>query len=281
MNLSDKIRIIRKARGLSQEILGENLSRVSKNGISRQAVSDWENGRYEPMLENIRDLANVLNVSFDALLDDSMDLNDKDTLNAVLNNAARQQTQHEGEESAPSSLPSYQIFEWDKSRSRAVKIMIAFLVLVVVTIFVDIQVDYFGVRIFIELAPEPQSFVDNIVVGLVAVSTFIIFVLLNAFSVVLFICEIIVLAHIVKKSNFPILIGELSNEFFTLYGNKNDGAVLYTPISEIEKIELHGKQKKHYGNIAITVVGDTKPIIVRNVTYPKKFIEFFTKSTNG
>lgn len=42
MKLSDKIRIIRKARGLSQEGLGEKLSRTSKYGISRQSVSDWE-----------------------------------------------------------------------------------------------------------------------------------------------------------------------------------------------------------------------------------------------
>lgn len=35
MELSDKIRILRKARGYSQEGLGYNLSRVSKDGISR------------------------------------------------------------------------------------------------------------------------------------------------------------------------------------------------------------------------------------------------------
>lgn len=40
MELSDKIRILRKARGYSQEGLGYNLSLVSKDGISRQSVSD-------------------------------------------------------------------------------------------------------------------------------------------------------------------------------------------------------------------------------------------------
>ncbi|MCM1395833.1 MAG: helix-turn-helix domain-containing protein, partial [Corallococcus sp.] len=64
MELSDKIRILRKARGYSQEGLGYNLSRVSKDGISRQSVSDWENGKSEPKLDNIRDLASVLDVSF-------------------------------------------------------------------------------------------------------------------------------------------------------------------------------------------------------------------------
>lgn len=53
MQLSDKIRIIRKARGYSQEGLGMNLSMVNKNGISRQTVSDWENGNCEPKLNNI------------------------------------------------------------------------------------------------------------------------------------------------------------------------------------------------------------------------------------
>lgn len=64
MQLSDKIRIIRKARGYSQEGLGMNLSMVNKNGISRQTVSDWENGNCEPKLNNIRDLAKVLEVLF-------------------------------------------------------------------------------------------------------------------------------------------------------------------------------------------------------------------------
>ena len=86
MQLSDKIRILRKARGFSQEGLGYNLSRVNKDGISRQTISDWENGKCEPVLDNIRDLSKVLNVSFNALLDESIDLNDDETLNKVLKN---------------------------------------------------------------------------------------------------------------------------------------------------------------------------------------------------
>ena len=85
MKLFDKIRILRKARGLSQEQLGYSLSRVNKDGISRQTVSDWENGKFEPKLENIRDLAEVFNVSFDALLDESVDLENESVLEAVLN----------------------------------------------------------------------------------------------------------------------------------------------------------------------------------------------------
>ena len=85
MKLFDKIRILRKARGLSQEQLGYSLSRVNKDGISRQTVSDWENGKFEPKLENIRDLAEVFDVSFDALLDESVDLENEEVLQEVLN----------------------------------------------------------------------------------------------------------------------------------------------------------------------------------------------------
>lgn len=85
MKLFDKIRILRKARGLSQEQLGYSLSRVNKDGISRQTVSDWENGKFEPKLENIRDLAEVFDVSFDALLDESVNLENEEVLQEVLN----------------------------------------------------------------------------------------------------------------------------------------------------------------------------------------------------
>ena len=85
MKLFDKIRILRKARGLSQEQLGYSLSRVNKDGISRQTISDWENGKFEPKLDKIRDLAEVFNVSFDALLDEAVDLDNEQVLQAVLN----------------------------------------------------------------------------------------------------------------------------------------------------------------------------------------------------
>lgn len=83
MKLADKIRILRKARGLSQEELGFSLS-TKFNGVSRQSVSDWENGKSEPKLDNIRALAQFLNVSFDALFNESIDLNNPDVLNKVL-----------------------------------------------------------------------------------------------------------------------------------------------------------------------------------------------------
>ena len=87
MKLSDKIRILRKARGMSQEEFGYSLSEATE-GVSRQTVSDWENGKFEPKLDNIRDIAKVLNVSFDVLLDESIDLNDAEVLRNVLHNVS-------------------------------------------------------------------------------------------------------------------------------------------------------------------------------------------------
>lgn len=86
MELRTKIRMIRKARGLSQEELGDSLTKIS-SGISRQSVSDWETGKSEPKLDNIRDLATVLYVSYDALLDEKIDLTDPKVFTAVLNNS--------------------------------------------------------------------------------------------------------------------------------------------------------------------------------------------------
>ena len=83
MKLSDKIRILRKARGLSQEELGLSLS-SKDNGVSRQSVSDWENGKVEPKLDNIRALAKLLNVSYDSLLDETLDFEDPEVLNRIL-----------------------------------------------------------------------------------------------------------------------------------------------------------------------------------------------------
>ena len=52
MELSEKILTLRRARGLSQEALAEQLQ------VSRQAVSRWENGTALPDASNILQLSN-------------------------------------------------------------------------------------------------------------------------------------------------------------------------------------------------------------------------------
>lgn len=62
MNFGEKLQLLRKARGLSQEALAEQL------GVTRQAVSKWELGDATPDLENVVALARFFGVSTDYLL---------------------------------------------------------------------------------------------------------------------------------------------------------------------------------------------------------------------
>ena len=68
MKLYEKITVLRKQRGLSQEELANLLE------ISRQSVYKWEQGVSYPEIEKIKKLATIFGVSCDALLDDDIDL---------------------------------------------------------------------------------------------------------------------------------------------------------------------------------------------------------------
>lgn len=62
MTLGEKIRSLRKAAGLSQEALAEQL------GVSRQAVSKWENDNGMPETEKLITMAKLFGTSLDALI---------------------------------------------------------------------------------------------------------------------------------------------------------------------------------------------------------------------
>lgn len=70
MKLSDKIAVLRRKRGWSQEELAEWLS------VSRQSISRWESGRAAPDAANIVRLSRLFNVSTDWLLLDEHGLAD-------------------------------------------------------------------------------------------------------------------------------------------------------------------------------------------------------------
>ena len=67
MKLGDKILMLRKKEGMSQEQLAEKLD------VSRQAISRWELGSALPDVNNIRQLSRVFAVSADYLLNDDED----------------------------------------------------------------------------------------------------------------------------------------------------------------------------------------------------------------
>lgn len=62
MRLSEKLFYLRKKNGLSQEALAEKL------GVSRQAVSKWENGDADPEISKLKLLADCYGVTTDWLL---------------------------------------------------------------------------------------------------------------------------------------------------------------------------------------------------------------------
>lgn len=62
MNLSEKIKELRKQYKLSQEQLADKI------GVSRQAITKWETGGGLPDVENILSIAALFNISVDELL---------------------------------------------------------------------------------------------------------------------------------------------------------------------------------------------------------------------
>lgn len=68
MIFSEKLIILRKKAGLSQEDLAEKLD------ISRQAVYKWETDQSKPDIDKLKILSILFNVSIDNLLDDKADI---------------------------------------------------------------------------------------------------------------------------------------------------------------------------------------------------------------
>lgn len=68
MNLADKIQILRKRKGWSQEDLAHQLC------VSRQSVSKWESAAAIPDLERIVDLSVIFGVSTDVMVKDELSL---------------------------------------------------------------------------------------------------------------------------------------------------------------------------------------------------------------
>lgn len=67
MELSQKLKHLRKKAGLSQMELAEKLL------VSRQAVSNWEAGTSRPSTENLQYLCKFYHIQMEFLLDDSDD----------------------------------------------------------------------------------------------------------------------------------------------------------------------------------------------------------------
>ena len=250
MKLSEKIRIIRKARGLSQEDLGANLSKTSY-GISRQSVSDWENGNSEPKLDNIRDIAHVLNVSFDALLDESVNLNDADVLQKVLDNnqaATANKTQ---------SQFVYRFYVFDKRKFIAIIVEAACIVLGATSVVT-------GIALIRRTINVPFSLF------------LIIFGAILTFSVGIYLLSNLIL---IKTENFfGSIAGAITDKRVVLYAGNVAENTIFLPLEKISEIRLAPKAKKSHGDIEIVVPGRQRPIVTRNIYHPQEVIDTFAKA---
>lgn len=65
MNFSEKLKVIRKNEGLSQEQLADKI------GVSRQAITKWETGKGLPDVENMVMIAEIFKITLDELLRDA------------------------------------------------------------------------------------------------------------------------------------------------------------------------------------------------------------------
>lgn len=74
MILSEKLKDLRKQRGLSQLELSEKLF------VSRQAVSGWEAGTSRPSTEDLQCLSRLYGVSIEFLLDDTASAAEKNRM---------------------------------------------------------------------------------------------------------------------------------------------------------------------------------------------------------
>ena len=61
MELKDKLQLLRKQNGYSQEQLADKL------GIARQTLSKWENGQAVPELGNLISLSNLYGITIDRI----------------------------------------------------------------------------------------------------------------------------------------------------------------------------------------------------------------------
>ena len=72
MTFGEKLYKLRKAHGLSQEALAENIN------TSRQAVSKWENNNGYPETEKIILISKIFQITLDDLLIDDKELGSKE-----------------------------------------------------------------------------------------------------------------------------------------------------------------------------------------------------------
>lgn len=245
MNLSEKICIIRKARRYTQEELGDLV------GVSRQTVSDWEKGKFEPTLDSIRAIAEVLNVSYDTLLNEKVDLSDKVTLNVALKNL-----DNDTKGKVNNSF-RYRIREYNITKKNYLKVIIHFSLIGIFAL----------ATLICSLLTKDNEilFFFDIFLGSICLT------LLGTLSIPIY--EI----KKIRNGGDNYSFGTLSQTHLVIIGwsdSKFDRTV-YIPVSEIESMELNKNSTKKHGTVIVNIKGRNKPLITNDIVEPQKLIDVF------
>ena len=240
MKLSEKIKIVRKARGYSQEELGK------KVGVTRQTVFDWEKGNYEPNLDSIRFLAQELEVSFDTLLDEDIDLNDRRQLNIALKNLS-EETKEKVNNSFRYRIQEYTVTKKDYAFVITYFLLLAILVIAMVLtailgISIAMYVIGFAALLLLSMLALPISYIKKI-----------------------------------KSGGYHQTFGTLSMTHFVVIGWSDSvfDRTVYVPVNEIESMELDKNAKKKHGKVIVHLKGRNKPIVTSEIVNPQKLIDVF------
>lgn len=78
MKFKEKLSFLRKQRGMTQLELAERL------GISRQAVSRWEQGMSEPSTENLVSIGKLFDIPVDSLVNENVQLHEESTVQVAV-----------------------------------------------------------------------------------------------------------------------------------------------------------------------------------------------------
>ena len=127
MKLEEKIMKLRKENGLSQEEFGETI------GVSRQAVSKWENGEAKPDISKIKTICEKYSLSYEYLLDDEIE-------ETVVKQDEEKEASQSEEKVDKSEAPKKERKTWKKILKVIVIILLIYLLIVFYKIIMYIKI---------------------------------------------------------------------------------------------------------------------------------------------
>lgn len=81
--IGKKIKFIRESNGFSMDKLKDEFNLKFKTSISKSMISNWENGKYMPMIGNLQMYCDYFDVPITYFFDDNIEPNDLEELKFI------------------------------------------------------------------------------------------------------------------------------------------------------------------------------------------------------